>query len=48
MCERSVFSWPGSMPGPTPSTRGVEFTVGDATLEIEPAEAAAIITELVR
>ena len=46
--ERSVFTWPGSMPGPAPSTRVVELTVGDATLEIKPAEAAAIITELVR
>lgn len=45
--DRSVFTWPGSMPGPTPSTRIVEFTVGDATLEIKPKEAAAIIAELV-
>ena len=46
--ERSVFTWPGSMPGATPATRIVELTVGDATLAIEPREAASIIAELVR
>ena len=45
---RSVFTWPRTMPGPTPSVRVIEFTVGDATLEIGPDEAAEIIGELVR
>lgn len=46
--ERAVFTWPGSAPGPTPSIRVVEFTVGDATLAFRPAEAAEIIGELAR
>jgi threonine aldolase len=46
--ERGVFTFPRSMPGSTPSVRVVEFTVGDATLAIKPAEAADIIRELVR
>jgi threonine aldolase len=45
--ERKVFTWGGSMPGPTPSTRVVEFSVGDATLKVRPAEIAEIIGELV-
>jgi threonine aldolase len=42
-----VFTWPTSHPGPTPSTRMVEFTVGEATLKFSAAEAAEIIGELV-
>ncbi len=45
--ERSVFTWPGSAPGPAPSVRVVEFTVGDATLAFAPEEVAEIIGELV-
>jgi hypothetical protein len=45
--ERAVFTWPGSAPGPTPSVRVVEFTVGDATLGFRPDEVAGIIGELV-
>lgn len=46
--ERGVFTFPGSMVGMIPSLRKVEFTVGDATLGFEPAEAAGIIAEMVR
>lgn len=45
---RSVFTWPSTMPRPTPSVRVVEFTVGDATLGFRPKEVAEIIGELVR
>jgi threonine aldolase len=44
--DRGVFTWPMSFPGATPSTRVVEFTVGDATLKFSAAEAARIIGEL--
>jgi len=46
--ERGVYTWPQSAPGATPATRKVEFTVGDATLGFAPAEAAAIVAELLR
>jgi threonine aldolase len=46
--EHAVFTFPRTMPGPTPSTRVLEFTVGDATLEFKPKEAAEVIAELVR
>ena len=46
--ERAVYTWPRSMPGPSPSVRVVELTVGDATLGFSPAEAARILSELVR
>ena len=46
--SRSVFTWPSTAPGPTPSVRVVEFTVGDATLAFRPDEVAEIIGELVR
>ena len=46
--ERAVYTWPRSFPGPTPSVRIVEFTVGDATLAFAPEEVAAIVAELVR
>jgi hypothetical protein len=46
--DRGVFTWPSSSPGPTPATRVLELTVGDATLAFEPREAAEIIAELVR
>jgi threonine aldolase len=45
---RAVFTWPSTAPGPTPSVRVVEFTVGDATLAFRPDEVAEIIGELVR
>jgi threonine aldolase len=44
--ERGVFTWPSSSPGPTPSTRIVEFTVGDATLQFKPREVAEIVGDL--
>lgn len=46
--ERAVFTFPRSAPGPTPSVRVVEFTVGDATLDFRPGEVAKIIAELTR
>jgi len=46
--ERRVFTWPASAPGHAPSTRLVEFTVGDATLKFSPDEVAEILAELVR
>ena len=44
--ERKVFTWSGTAPGPTPSVRVLEFTVGDATLGFTPGEAAEIIARL--
>lgn len=44
--ERSVFTWPSTVPGPTPSVRVLEFTIGDATLEFRPKEVAEILGEL--
>ncbi|MCA9750553.1 MAG: hypothetical protein KC591_00035, partial [Gemmatimonadetes bacterium] len=45
--ERRVFSWGGTAPTDTPSIRTVEFTAGDATLELAPREVAEIVGELV-
>lgn len=45
--ERGLFTWGGSVPGYTPSTRLLEFTVGEATLGFAPEEVAAIVKELV-
>lgn len=45
--ERGIYAWAQTAPGPTPSTRIMEFTVGDATLGFKPREAAEIIAELV-
>ena len=44
--EHGVYTWPRSMPGPTPAVRVVELTVGDATLGFKPQEAADIIAQL--
>ena len=44
--KRGVFTWPQSAPGPTPSYRTVELSIGDATLAFKPQEAADIIAEL--
>ena len=46
--ERGVFTWPASAPGHAPSTRLVEFTVGDATLGFTAEEVGEILGELVR
>jgi threonine aldolase len=45
--EQSIFTWPRTSPGATPSTRVVEFTVGDATLHFNPDEVAGIVEQLV-
>lgn len=42
-----VFTWAGTAPGLTPSTRVVEFTVGDATLEFTVDEVATLVERLV-
>lgn len=48
LAEREkIWTWPGSFAADTPSVRIVELTVGDATLEFEPKEVAAIIAGLV-
>ena len=44
--EMGVYTWPRSMPGPTPAVRVVELSVGDATLRIRPKEAASIVAAL--
>jgi threonine aldolase len=44
--EQRVYTWPRTVPGPTPGIRVVEFVVGDATLALAPREVAAIIGEL--
>lgn len=45
--NEETFTWAGTSPGLTPSTRVLEFTVGDATLEFTADEAAALIERLV-
>jgi hypothetical protein len=45
--EQGIFTWPGTVATDTPSIRGVELTVGDATLQFTPAEVARIVNELV-
>jgi len=45
--EQSVYTWRRAYPGPTPSICVVEFTIGDATLQFTPDEAAQIIERLV-
>jgi threonine aldolase len=45
--EQGIFTWPGTAPTDTPSIRGVELTVGDATLGFAPPEVARIVQELV-
>lgn len=48
LAEREgIFTWAGTAPGLTPSTRVIEFTVGDATLEFTADEVAGIIERLV-
>ena len=42
-----IFTWAGTSPGRTPSTRVIEFTVGDATLDFTADEAASLIERLV-
>jgi threonine aldolase len=45
--EQSVFTWPRTASGATPSMRLVEFAVGDATLGFTPQEVAGIMEQLV-
>lgn len=45
--SEGIFTWPGTSPGLTPSTRVIEFTVGDATLAFTADEVAALIGRLV-
>jgi threonine aldolase len=45
--KRGVYTFAQSSPGQSASTRVVELTAGDATLEIPPREAAEILGELV-
>jgi threonine aldolase len=45
--DEGIFTWAGSAPGLTPSTRVIELTVGDATLDFTADEAAALVEQLV-
>ena len=45
--ERSLWAFGGSAPLDTPGLRGLELTVGDATLDYTPDEVADIVRELV-
>ncbi len=45
--NEGIFTWAGTSPGRTPSTRVIEFTVGDATLDFTADEAASLIERLV-
>ena len=45
--EQGIWTFARTMPGPMPSTRAVEFTVGDATLAFEPGEVAELVGQLV-
>jgi len=44
--EQRLWSWSASYPGDVPGYRWVELYVGDATLELAPAEIAAAIRAL--
>ena len=44
--EQGVWTFARTMAGPMPSTRVVEFTVGDATLAFEPGEVAEMVARL--
>jgi threonine aldolase len=46
--ERGIYTWPQGSPGPTPATRKIEFTVGDATLGFKAEEVADVIAQLVK
>jgi hypothetical protein len=45
--HEGIFTWAGTSPGLIPSTRVIEFTVGDATLDFTADEAAGLIARLV-
>jgi threonine aldolase len=45
--EQKIFTWPRSRSTNTPGARAVELTVGDATLDFEPAEVADLVARLV-
>jgi threonine aldolase len=44
--EQRVWTWGGTSPTGVPGVRGVELTVGDATLSFTPAEVAGIVRSL--
>jgi threonine aldolase len=44
--QERLWSWGGTTPTDTPGVRRVELTVGDATLELSPAEVARIVRVL--
>jgi threonine aldolase len=44
--EQGIFTWGWTFPGGTHSVRGVELTVGDATLTFSPSEVAKIVEQL--
>jgi threonine aldolase len=44
--EQGIFTWTGSVALDTPSMRGVELTVGDATMTFSPSEVAKIVEQL--
>jgi threonine aldolase len=46
--DQGIFTWPRSSATDTPSIRGVELTVGDATLTFSPDEVAKIVEDIVR
>lgn len=45
--NEGIFTWAGTSPGSTPSTRVIEFTVGDATLGFTADEAAGVVERLI-
>ncbi len=45
--SEGIFTWAATSPGLTPSTRVIEFTVGDATLEFTADEVAGVVGRLV-
>ena len=44
--EQDLFTWSRTFPCDTPAFRGIELTVGDATLQFAPDEVAAIVRRL--
>jgi aspartate/methionine/tyrosine aminotransferase len=45
--SEGIFTWAGTSSGLTPSTRMVELTVGDATLDFTADEIAGLVERLV-
>jgi threonine aldolase len=44
--DRGIWTWPGTSPSDLPGWQAVELSVGDATLDVEPAEVRGLVAEI--